>query len=73
MLYLTVIIDLYYRKIIGWSLSDNVTTEDTIIKVWYMVVTNNIISEKLVFHSDIGSQYASECFRNIIKGYHGLV
>lgn len=72
-LYLTVIIDLYHRKIVGWSLSDNLTTEDTIIKAWHMVAANNTITNKLIFHSDRGVQYASETFRNIIKNYKGLV
>ena len=72
-LYLTVIIDLYHRKIVGWSLSDNLTTEDTIVKAWYMAVNNNPITGALIVHSDRGSQYASECFRNILKSYNGLV
>ena len=72
-LYLTVIIDLYHRKIVGWALSDNLTKEDTIIKAWRMAVTHNPITQKLIFHSDRGSQYASEKFRNILKSYKGLV
>ena len=72
-LYLTVIIDLYHRKIVGWSLSDNLTTEDTIIKAWQMAVINQPIIKSLIFHSDRGSQYASEAFRNIIKSYNGLI
>jgi len=72
-LYLTVIIDLCHRKIVSWSLSNNLTTEATVVKAWYMAVTNNPITGNLIFHSDRGSQYASECFRNIIKSYGGLV
>ena len=55
-LYLTVIIDLYHRKIVGWSLSDNLTTEDTTVKAWYMAVNNNPITGALIVHSDRGSQ-----------------
>lgn len=72
-LYLPVIIDLYHRKIVGWSLSYYLTTEDTIVKAWYMAVNNDPITGELIFHSDRGSQYASECFRNILKRYNGLV
>lgn len=32
--YLTVIIDLFNRKVVGWSISDNLTTEGTIITAW---------------------------------------
>ncbi|QMU65641.1 MAG: IS3 family transposase [Flavobacteriaceae bacterium] len=55
-LYLTVIIDLYRRKIVGWSLSDNVIKEDTFVKAWNMAVANNPITKKLIFHFDRGSQ-----------------
>jgi len=72
-LYLTVIIDLYHRKIVGWALSENLTKQATIVKAWRMAVVNNPITKKLIFHSDRGSQYASECFRNILKSYNGLV
>ena len=72
-LYLTVIIDLYHRKIVGWSLGDNPTTEDTIIKAWQMAIVNQPITKSLIFHSDRGSQYASEAFRNVIKNCNGLV
>ena len=72
-MYLTVIIDLYNRKVIGWSMSDNLTTQDTIIAAWNMAVKSNVINEKLIFHSDRGSQYASYLFTDIIKNYNGLV
>ena len=32
--YLTTIIDLVDRKIVGWSLSEDMTTENTVMKVW---------------------------------------
>jgi transposase InsO family protein len=37
-IYLTVIIDLFSRKVLGWSMSDNVTTQDTIIAAWHMAL-----------------------------------
>lgn len=66
-LYLTVIIDLFNRKIVGWSLSSNLTTENTIIKAWNMAIKNQPITQSLIFHSDRGIQYASYRFTNIIK------
>lgn len=68
-LYLTVIIDLFDRKVIGWAMSEDMSTESTIIKAWYMAVGNRPIKEKLIFHSDRGSQYACTKFRNILKSY----
>ena len=72
-MYLTVIIDLFSRKIVGWSMSDNLTTQDTIISAWHMAIKSNVIKEQLIFHSDRGSQYASYKFTNILKSYNGLV
>ncbi len=72
-LYLTVIIDLFNRKIVGWSLSNDLTTENTIIKAWRMANGNQPIHQNLIFHSDRGIQYASYSFTNIIKSYKGLV
>lgn len=68
-LYLTVIIDLFDRKVIGWAMSEDMTTESTVIKAWYMAVGNRPIKNTLIFHSDRGSQYACTKFRNILKSY----
>jgi putative transposase len=55
--YLTVIIDLFDRKVIGWSLSEYMTAENTVIKAWYAAVENRPIKRKLIFHSDRVCQY----------------
>ncbi|MDC0584717.1 IS3 family transposase [Bacteroidales bacterium] len=67
-LYLTIIMDLYDRKIVGWALSDNMTTKDTIVAAWRMAVINRPISSPLIFHSDRGVQYASKEFRILLAG-----
>lgn len=72
-LYLTVIIDLFNRKVVGWSMSDDLTTQNTIIPAWNMAVKSTIIDKELIFHSDRGSQYASYSFTNILKNYNDLV
>jgi transposase InsO family protein len=51
-MYLTVILDLFNRKVVGWSMSDNLTTEHTIVRAWNMAIRNNDITEELIFHSD---------------------
>jgi putative transposase len=68
-LYLTVIIDLADRKIVGWSLSRTMKTADTIIPAWIMAVRNRPITQKLIFHSDRGIQYACKEFSVLLKGY----
>ena len=66
-LYLTTIIDLYDRQVIGWSLSTRLYTSQTIIPAWKMAVSKRKIIINLLFHSDRGIQYASNEFRKIIK------
>ncbi len=65
--YLTVIIDLFHRKVVGWSMSRTLSTGDTITPAWNMAVRLNSITEELIFHSDKGTQYASYRFTNILK------
>jgi len=64
--YLTIIMDLYDRKIIGWALSKNMSTIDTVIAAWRMALINRPISSELTFHSDRGVQYASIEFREAL-------
>lgn len=66
-LYLTIIMDLFDRKIIGWSMSDKLTTEHTVMVAWKMALANRRINDQLIFHSDRGVQYASSMFRNALK------
>lgn len=68
-LYLTTIIDLYDRKIIGWSLSNGMSTEETSLAAWKMALKNRIFQKGLIFHSDRGVQYASKKFVNTIESY----
>ncbi len=64
--YLTTVIDLADRKVVGWSLSDNMTDEDTVIAAFKKAVKNRPILPGLIFHSDRGSQYASNEFRKLL-------
>ena len=64
--YLTTIIDLADRMVVGWSLSNNMTDEDTVIAAFKKAVKNRPIKAGLLFHSDRGSQYASKAFRNLL-------
>jgi transposase InsO family protein/transposase-like protein len=61
-LYLTVIMDLYDRKIVGWSLGSKLKTDNTTLPAWRMAVLNRPIDDGLLFHSDRGVQYANKIF-----------
>lgn len=64
--YLTTVIDLADRMVIGWNLSDNMTDRDTTMAAFNRAVKNRPPSSGLVFHSDRGSQYASKDFRKLL-------
>ena len=67
-LYLTTVLDLADRKVIGWALSDNMNAVDTSVTAWRMALNNRRIEGELLFHSDRGVQYACTEFREHLKG-----
>lgn len=69
--YLTVIIDLADRKVVGYSLSEDMTTENTVLKAWTQARNNRGIIEGFLLHSDRGSQYASGIMRQIFSCLQG--
>ena len=65
-LYLTVIIDLCDRKVIGWSISSSLKTSETVVPAWKMAVVNRPVCDSLIFHSDRGVQYACTEFKELV-------
>ena len=65
-LYLTVVIDLWDRKVIGWSMGKELMTE-YVCRALEMAVKNRTPREGLIFHSDRGVQYCSEDFRAMLN------
>ena len=68
-LYLTTVIDLGDRKVIGWALSTTMKAEETTVAAWKMAVINRPITSELIFHSDRGVQYACTEFTDLVKAY----
>ena len=66
-LYLAVIIDLFDRKVVGWSFSSAMTAQETVIPAWRMACRNRPIQKDLIFHSDRGVQYACKAFRDLLN------
>ena len=66
-IYLTIIMDLYDRKVIGWSLSKSMKAAETTIPAWQMAIKNRPIERNLIFHSDRGVQYACHTFTKLLK------
>ncbi len=67
-LYLCVIIDLFSRMVVGWSIASHLRAELAIDALDMAVALRNP-PKGLIFHSDRGIQYASRDFREKIAGY----
>ena len=66
-LYLATVMDLYSRKIIGWSL-DTTMTEDLIMKAMGIAIDARGVEPELVVHSDRGTQYRSNSYVSFLEG-----
>ena len=69
-LFLAVVIDLFSRQVVGWTLRQDMT-RDIVIDALRMAWFKRHPSKQagLIFHSDRGSQYASHDFREVLKEY----
>ncbi len=67
-LYLTAVLDLADRKVVGWILSETMEAEVTSMAAWRMAVRNRPITQSLLFNSDRGVQFACQQFKNQLKG-----
>ena len=68
-LYLTVIMDLFNRKVVGWSMSDRLTAGTTTIPAFIQAVMQYQPQSGLIFHSDRGIQYACDDFRELLGSF----
>jgi len=67
--YLTFIMDLFNREIVGWSASDNLRTENTTLPALYRVITERgrVNLKGAIMHSDGGGQYYCNEFKKLTK------
>ena len=69
-LFLAVVIDLFSRQVVGWALRQDMTRDiviDALRMAWFKRRPST--QAGLIFHSDRGSQYASDDFRDVLKEY----
>lgn len=69
-LYLAIVMDLFSRKIVGWSIQDTMRAE-LVNDALLMAIWKRKPGKGLIWHTDRGIQYASESHRNILKE-HGI-
>jgi putative transposase len=70
-LYLSIFLDLFTRKIVGHSMSVNMSSDIVVNALDMGLRRQQIVAKDLVSHSDRGSQYAAEAFRKKLKT-HGI-
>ncbi|MGC9200306.1 MAG: IS3 family transposase, partial [Acidobacteriaceae bacterium] len=71
-LFLAVVIDLFSRKVVGWSMQPDMRRNLVIDALEMAWLSRNPGKQwRLVFHSDRGSQYASEDYNKVLRG-HGI-
>ncbi|MCG6528861.1 IS3 family transposase, partial [Vibrio parahaemolyticus] len=68
-LYLAVIIDLYSRQVLGWSM-DTTMTATLVCHALSMALFRRGLPDHVIVHSDRGSQYCSKDYRDLITAYN---
>ncbi|TCC70137.1 IS3 family transposase [Citrobacter braakii] len=67
-LYLAVVVDLFSRKIIGWSMQSRMT-KNIVLNVLLMAVWRRNPQKQVLVHSDQGSQYTSHEWQSFLKSH----
>jgi transposase InsO family protein len=69
--YLTSVIDLFDRKVIGWHVGHSLRAEETVIPALNKACSSRPLqmTQSLIFHSDRGIQYACNQFKDILRKY----
>src|SRR5690554_2533760 len=70
-LYLAVVLDLYSRAVVGWSMGERMTRE-RVIQALTMAIWRRRPKAGLIVHSDRGSQYASNAYQRVLER-HGFL
>jgi putative transposase len=71
-LYLATLIDIFSRRVVGWSMSERLTT-DLPLAALRMALKSRRPARGLLHHTDRGSQYASADYRRVLADSHARV
>jgi len=69
-LYLAVVLDVFSRRIVGWSMNRRMTDE-LVVTAFRNALVRRRPAAGFVFHTDRGSQYCSKRFQRLVKGSGG--
>jgi putative transposase len=68
-LYLAVVVDLYARKVVGWSMKPTLSRE-LALNALLMAVWRRKPAARVIVHSDQGSQYGSDDFKRFCREHN---
>ena len=66
-LYLAIVMDLYSRKVVGWAMSNRMKSDLVCDAMRMAIAFRQPRPDELTHHSDRGSQYASQAFKQLLK------
>ncbi len=67
--YLAVVIDLYSRRVVGWSMQSRQTT-DVVLQALHMAIWRRKPKQRVLIHSDQGSQFTSMDWAAFIRAHN---
>ena len=68
--YLATVIDGFSRKVVGWAIADHMR-EELVIEAFRGSREPSAGNGQVIFHSDRGSQYTGQAFRDVcLEWYH---
>lgn len=70
-LYLAVVLDVFSRRVVGWSMKEEMTSQ-LVVDALLMAIWRRGSPKELLHHSDQGSQYTSDDFQRVLVA-HGIV
>jgi transposase InsO family protein len=71
-LYLAVILDLFSRTIVGWSMQKRMT-KALVMEAWKMACAWRHPPKQMLHHSDLGSQYTSKAYLDLLREKNCLI
>jgi putative transposase len=66
--YLAVVLDLFSRKVVGWSMSESLATPLVSEALRRAIESRRPVGEGLLHHSDRGCQYTSDAYQKTLRG-----
>ncbi len=65
--YVAVVLDLFSRKVVGWSISDSLSTPLVAAALRRAIEARRPVGSELLHHSDRGSQYTSDAYQQTLR------